>query len=60
MPLIGCYKQGYGIVAQISLFCLGNALKWWVCVVYFLDCKKRILEKKVDSEVGIQVKAVDE
>ncbi|KAF3431737.1 hypothetical protein FNV43_RR26473 [Rhamnella rubrinervis] len=57
---IGCYKQGYGIVAQISLFCLGNALKWVVLVVYFLDCKTRILEKKVDYEVGIQVKAVDE
>lgn len=49
---IGCYEGGYGIIAQVSLFCLGNALKWVVCVVYFHSCKKRTLEKKVDLEVG--------
>lgn len=55
----GCYKQGYGIVAQISLYCLGNALKWVACVVYFVDCKKRNLEKKIDEDVGVGVKTVD-
>ncbi|KAM4109894.1 hypothetical protein ACJW30_03G153900 [Castanea mollissima] len=47
----GCYEGGIGIVAQISLFCLGNVLKWVVCMVYFCDCKKRTLEKKFDEEV---------
>ncbi|XP_060669223.1 uncharacterized protein LOC107428621 [Ziziphus jujuba] len=55
----GCYEEGYGIVAQISLVCLGNALKWIVCVVYFHECKKQILEKKYDEEVGTDVSAVD-
>ncbi|KAM4109896.1 hypothetical protein ACJW30_03G154100 [Castanea mollissima] len=55
----GCYEGGRGIVAQISLFCLGNVLKWVVCMVYFYDCKKRILEKKVDEEVGRDIEAVD-
>ena len=49
--LFGCYEGGIGIVAQISLFCLGNVLKWVVCMVYFYDCKKRTLEKKFDEEV---------
>ena len=55
----GCYEGGGGIVAQICLFCLGNALKWVVCTVYFYDCKKRILEKKVDGEVGRDIDAID-
>ena len=54
----GCYEGGRGIVAQISLFCLGNVLKWVVCMVYFYDCKKWILEKKVDEEVGRDIEAV--
>ncbi|KAL0004164.1 hypothetical protein SO802_011725 [Lithocarpus litseifolius] len=54
----GCYEGGRGIVAQISSFCLGNVLKWVVCMVYFYDCKKRILEKKVDEEVGRDIEAV--
>ncbi|BFG16461.1 hypothetical protein CerSpe_027350 [Prunus speciosa] len=61
----GCYEGEYGIVAQISLFCLGNVLKWVVCVVYFYDCKNRAFKKKecvesVDDEVGTQVEAVEE
>ncbi|GMY26194.1 hypothetical protein FCV25MIE_21436 [Fagus crenata] len=56
----GCYEGWLGISVQISLFCLGNVLKWVVCMVYFYDCKKRILEKKVDEEVGRDVKDVDE
>ncbi|XP_023918356.2 uncharacterized protein LOC112029905 [Quercus suber] len=54
----GCYEGGRGIVAQISLFCLGNVLKLVVCMIYFYDCKKRILEKKVDEEVGRDIEAV--
>ena len=49
---IGCYEGGRGIVVRQSLFCLGNVLKWVVCVVYFYDCKKRTLEMKVDEQVG--------
>ena len=56
----GCYEGWLGISVQISLFCLRNVLKWLVCMVYFYDCKKRILEKKVDEEVGRDVKDVDE
>ena len=55
----GCYEGGRGIVAQICMFCLGNVLKWVVCTVYFCDCKKRILEKKVDEEVGRDIDAID-
>jgi hypothetical protein len=56
----GCYEGGIGIVAQISLVCLGNVLKWVACMLYFYDCKKQILEKKVDEEVGRDIKDVDE
>ncbi|XVE85045.1 hypothetical protein DITRI_Ditri17bG0060900 [Diplodiscus trichospermus] len=35
-----------------GLIFIGNLMKWVVCVVYFFDCKKRILEKKADEEVG--------
>ncbi|GMI70756.1 hypothetical protein like AT1G23850 [Hibiscus trionum] len=40
------------IYGSTSLICIGNLMKWIVLVVYFFDCKKRILEKKVDEEVG--------
>ena len=52
---IGCYQRGIGIVAQSSFFCLGTALKWVVCVVYFHSCIERTLEKKVDVEEGTKV-----
>ncbi|KAG7979508.1 hypothetical protein I3843_05G135400 [Carya illinoinensis] len=55
----GCYEGGIEILVQVSLFCLGNMLKWVVCVIYFYDCKKRTLEKKFDEEVGREIKAVD-
>ena len=55
----GCSEKELWIVPQISLFCFGNVLKWVACVVYFHDCKKRILEKKVDVEVGRKVEAID-
>ncbi|EXB82622.1 hypothetical protein L484_027801 [Morus notabilis] len=48
----GCYKNWIWTVAQISLFCFGNALKWVSFVVYFDDCIKRIFGKKVDVEEG--------
>ncbi|XWS68977.1 hypothetical protein CRYUN_Cryun04dG0140100 [Craigia yunnanensis] len=42
------------------LICLGNLLKWVICVVYFFDCKKGILENNVDDEeVGRDIKLVN-
>ncbi|XVF02432.1 hypothetical protein REPUB_Repub04eG0175000 [Reevesia pubescens] len=42
------------------LICLGNLMKWVICVVYLFDCKKGILENNVDDEeVGIDVKLVN-
>lgn len=55
----GCYEGGTGIIVQISLFCIGNVIKWVACMVYFYDCKRQMLEKKVDEEVGRKVKAGD-
>lgn len=54
----GCYGW-IGIVAHVSLLCLANVLKCLVCVVYFHDCKNRTLEKKVDVEIGREIKAVE-
>ena len=51
----GCYKTRLGILAQTSLFCLGNALKWVSFVVYFQDCIRRTSGKKVDEEQGWEV-----
>lgn len=46
---IGSYERGnyIGLVAQVSLFCFGNVLKWIACMIYFYDCKNRSLEKKL-------------
>ncbi|XP_034202007.1 uncharacterized protein LOC117616717 [Prunus dulcis] len=47
---IGCYGRGInyiGVVAQISLFCFGNVVKWVTCTIYFRDCKNRALEKRL-------------
>ncbi|KAH0991639.1 hypothetical protein GBA52_003122 [Prunus armeniaca] len=46
---IGSYERGnyIGLVAQVSLFCFGNVLKWVACMIYFYDCKNRALEKKL-------------
>ncbi|XP_041015061.1 uncharacterized protein LOC121257873 isoform X2 [Juglans microcarpa x Juglans regia] len=55
-----CYEgEIMGIVAQVGLFCLGNVLKWVACMLYFYDCKKQTLEKKVDVEAGREIKVVD-
>jgi hypothetical protein len=55
----GWYQGWMGIAAQVGLLLLGNVLKWVVCMLYFYDCKKRTLEKKVDVELGRAIKAVD-
>ena len=34
-------------MAQVSLFCVGNVIKWIARMVNFYDCKERISEKKV-------------
>ncbi|KAL5552918.1 hypothetical protein UlMin_040319 [Ulmus minor] len=48
----GCTRTETVILVQIGLSCLGNALKWVASMVYFFDCKNRVLEKKVDEELG--------
>ncbi|KAE8687988.1 RS-containing zinc finger protein 21 isoform 1 [Hibiscus syriacus] len=40
------------IFGGTGLICIGNLMKLIVLVIYFLDCKKQILEMKVDEEVG--------
>ncbi|OMO52784.1 hypothetical protein COLO4_36979 [Corchorus olitorius] len=40
-----CFEGGNGIIAQVSLFCIGNVIKWIACMLYFYDCKDRIAEK---------------
>ena len=50
--------NGIAVAAQVSLVCLGNVLKWVTFMVYFYDCKKRLLEKKVDVEKGSAVEAL--
>ncbi|PIA62106.1 hypothetical protein AQUCO_00200243v1, partial [Aquilegia coerulea] len=53
---VGGHERWVGLVATAFLSCLGNVMKWVVCTVYFYDCKRRILEKKVDVEQGGEVK----
>ncbi|KAF4395512.1 hypothetical protein G4B88_010976, partial [Cannabis sativa] len=47
----GIEQSELSIVPQICLvfFCLGNVLKWVSCVVYYFDCKNRILVKKKEE-----------
>jgi len=35
-------------------------LKWVVFMIYFHDCKERYLEKKMDEELGKDVRGVSE
>ncbi|KAK9271663.1 hypothetical protein L1049_002026 [Liquidambar formosana] len=52
---VGWHEGGSGIVVtatQVCLVCLENVIKWVVFMIYFYDCKKRFLEKKVDVEDG--------
>ncbi|CAK9322592.1 unnamed protein product [Citrullus colocynthis] len=39
-----------GNVVFVSLNCVGNVVMWVVLMVYFYDCKREFLEKKVDLE----------
>ncbi|XP_024189474.2 uncharacterized protein LOC112193524 [Rosa chinensis] len=44
----GCKGRGNEMfVAQSSLLCLGNVFKLVVFVIYFHDCKNRVLEKRL-------------
>ncbi|KAJ7943623.1 Transmembrane protein [Quillaja saponaria] len=51
---VGCYKEGYGIVLQTGLFCIGNLLKWVVCMVYFYGCRRnhQLLENKIEEGIS--------
>ncbi|XP_057419532.1 uncharacterized protein LOC130713754 [Lotus japonicus] len=51
------YERGIGIFVQIGVLTVVNTLKWVSCMIYFYDCKKRTMEKKVDEELG---KAIEE
>jgi hypothetical protein len=52
----GCSSEtlaGIGFTALYSGFiCMGSVFKWVAFFVYYSDCKKRVLEKKFDEEVG--------
>ncbi|XP_022150095.1 uncharacterized protein LOC111018355 [Momordica charantia] len=39
-----------GNVVSVSLSCVGNVVMWVVLTVYFYDCKRQFLEKKIDLE----------
>ena len=58
---VGWSEGGSGIgvtAAHVSLVCVGNVLKWVAFMVYFYDCKKRFLEKKIDVEQGSAAEAL--
>jgi hypothetical protein len=57
---IGGYEQGNGTFIQVGLFCMVIPLKWVVFMIYFNDCKERHLVKKIDEELGKDVRVVDE
>ncbi|XP_004509837.1 uncharacterized protein [Cicer arietinum] len=56
----GYYEQGNGIFIQVGLMCIVIPLKWVVFMIYFNDCKEKQLEKKMDEELGKDVKVVSE
>ncbi|GLU21593.1 hypothetical protein SLE2022_377240 [Rubroshorea leprosula] len=49
-----------GIMLQVCFFCLCNMMKWMASMVYFYDCKSRVLEKELDEEMGKRIKGIDE
>ncbi|RVX10529.1 hypothetical protein CK203_016960 [Vitis vinifera] len=51
-----CNVRGSGILIQVMLLCMGNVVKWMVFMVYFHNCKKRILRKAIAGEVGVEDK----
>lgn len=42
-----CNVRGSGILIQVMLLCMGTVVKWMVFMVYFHNCKKRILRKTI-------------
>lgn len=38
------------VIGEVGLVCVGNVVKWVAFTVYYYDCKKRFLHKKVDVE----------
>ncbi|GLU03074.1 hypothetical protein SLE2022_202920 [Rubroshorea leprosula] len=61
--LLGRCHERQGVrmwcLVSSSMICVGNVMKWVVFVVYFFDCKRRVLEKKIDEEVGGESKFVE-
>ncbi|XVE92450.1 hypothetical protein REPUB_Repub01dG0098400 [Reevesia pubescens] len=55
----GCLEKGWGTILRVSLICMGNVMKWVVCVIYFYHRKEQTVER-VDEEAGKPVKAVHE
>ncbi|KAI6686538.1 hypothetical protein NL676_032451 [Syzygium grande] len=57
--LYGKCSETNGGVLVISvvmcLVCVGNVLKWVTSLLYFKECKKRVMEKKFDEEEGESV-----
>lgn len=42
----------------VGLICVGNMVKWVACLVFYEDCRTRVLEKKGDVEIGSKAKAL--
>lgn len=40
----------------VGLICVGNMIKWVACVVFYEDCRTKVLEKKGDVEIGSKAK----
>ncbi|XWS68978.1 hypothetical protein CRYUN_Cryun04dG0140200 [Craigia yunnanensis] len=55
----GCNEKGLRTILQVGLICMGNAMKWVVCVIYFYHRKEWTIER-VEDETGKPVKAVYE
>ncbi|CAN8291748.1 unnamed protein product [Cochlearia groenlandica] len=59
MPCL-CFKcsensHAYGLLytsLYVGLVCVGNVVKWVACVVWYYDCRTRVLEKKGEVEIG--------
>ncbi|KAL3751716.1 hypothetical protein ACJRO7_012533 [Eucalyptus globulus] len=50
-----CSERNGGVLVisvGMCLVCVGNVLKWTTCLLYFNECKKRVVEKKFDEEEG--------
>ncbi|XP_022775841.1 uncharacterized protein LOC111317666 [Durio zibethinus] len=54
-----CNLKGWRTILHVSLICMGNVMKWVVCVIYFYHRKKQTVDR-VDEEAGRPVKAVYE